>query len=140
MVVGNRMGEAPKLPWLRRWVNRTMSRIISRRAGRVLPDTQSGFRVIHLPTWSTLSLQTRRFEMESEMLMAFLAVGARVDFVPVQVIRSHRHSHIHPLTDSWRWLKWWKESGAVSSPGERTGTSGEPESVPVKNRATISPV
>ncbi len=73
LVVGNRMHQAPAMPWLRRRVNVWMSRKLSQRAGQLLPDTQSGFRVIHLPTWYTLPLNAERFEVESEMLMAFVA-------------------------------------------------------------------
>jgi glycosyltransferase involved in cell wall biosynthesis len=64
LVVGNRMNDARKMSWLRRQVNRWMSRKLSQRAGRHLPDTQSGFRLIHLHTWATLPLKTERFEVE----------------------------------------------------------------------------
>ena len=107
LVVGNRMNDACAMPWLRRRVNRWMSRQLSRRAGKILPDTQSGFRLIHLPTWAALPINAERFEIESEMLLAFLAAGERVEFVPVSVIASARRSHIRPVTDSVRWLKWW---------------------------------
>ena len=107
LVIGNRMDEAQKIPWLRRWVNQWMSRKISQRTGRHLPDTQSGFRLIHLRTWAALALNTKHFEVESEMLMAFLAAGRRVEFVPIRVIPSQRRSHIHPVTDTLRWLRWW---------------------------------
>ena len=109
LVVGNRLtaGEARKIPWLRRQVNRWMSGQLSRRAGRLLPDTQSGFRLIHLATWASLPLRTQRFEVESETLLAFLAAGHRVEFAPVRVISSGRKSHIEPIADSVRWLKWW---------------------------------
>jgi glycosyltransferase involved in cell wall biosynthesis len=107
LVIGNRMHEARKIPWLRRRVNRWMSRKLSQRAGRHLPDTQCGFRLIHLETWAALPLKTERFEVESETLMAFLAAGKRVEFVPIRVICSGRKSHIHPIADSLRWLSWW---------------------------------
>jgi len=42
LVIGNRMDNARAMPWLRRQVNRWMSRKLSQRAGRQLPDTQSG--------------------------------------------------------------------------------------------------
>jgi hypothetical protein len=116
MVVGNRMGEAQKMPRLRRWVNRLMSWMLSRRAGKFLPDTQSGLRVIHLPTWAGLMLHTNGFEAESEMLLAFLMSGARVEFVPARVRRSGRPSHISPLADTFRWLCWWKKN---HQPGRR---------------------
>jgi glycosyltransferase involved in cell wall biosynthesis len=118
LVIGNRMDEAWKMPWLRRQVNRWLSRKLSRRAGRQLPDTQSGFRLIHLPTWAALPLNAERFEVESEMLMAFLAAELPVAFVPIQVINRKRRSHIHPVADSLRWWKWWR--GLVFADGHQT--------------------
>jgi glycosyltransferase involved in cell wall biosynthesis len=108
MVIGNRMHNANAMPWLRRHVNCWMSQRISLYAGCQLPDTQSGFRVIHLPTWSSLPLSAQRFEVESEMLMAFLAARHPVEFAPVRVIASARRSRIHPVTDTLRWWKWWR--------------------------------
>ena len=111
LVIGSRMLHARTMPWLRRRVNQWMSRKLSRRAGRNLPDTQCGLRLIHLGTWAALPLKTERFEVESETLMAFLAAGRRVEFVPIRAIRSERSSHIHPVTDSLRWLRWWRNFG-----------------------------
>ena len=107
LVIGNRMHDARAIPWLRRQVNRWMSRTLSELAGRPLPDTQCGLRLIHLGTWAALPLRTERFEVESETLMAFLAARRRVEFVPIRVMRSGRGSHIRPVADSLRWLKWW---------------------------------
>jgi len=114
LVIGNRMDDAREIPWIRRQVNRWMSRKLSRLAGRHLPDTQCGLRLIHLETWAALSLKTEHFEIESEMLMAFLAAGRRVEFVPIRVIRGSRSSHIHPVTDSIRWLRWRRNFGRPS--------------------------
>src|ERR1039458_378405 len=83
LVIGNRMDNARAMPWLRRRVNRWMSRKLSQRAGRHLPDTQCGLRLIHLQTWAALALKTEHFEVESEMLMAFLAAGGRGGVVPL---------------------------------------------------------
>jgi glycosyltransferase involved in cell wall biosynthesis len=126
LVIGNRMNEAQKIPWLRRRVNRWMSRKISQRAGRSLPDTQSGFRLIHLRTWAALALATKHFEIESEMLMAFLAAGRRVEFVPIRVIRSHRSSHIHPVADSFRWWRWWRNFNRLSTTCQPAGSTVQP--------------
>ena len=119
LVIGNRMNEAQEMPWLRRKVNCWMSAQLSKCAGRHLPDTQSGFRLIHLRAWAALALKTERFEVESETLMAFLAAGHRVEFVPIRVIRSGRDSHIHPVADSWRWWRWWRNLGGRSLAGGR---------------------
>ena len=108
LVIGNRMGNPEAMPWLRRFVNRWMSTQLSRCAGRPLPDTQSGFRLIHLKTWVDLPLSAQRFEVESEMLMAFLAGNHHVKFVPVRMIPGTRKSRICPLADSLRWWHWWR--------------------------------
>ena len=115
LVIGNRMDRADTMPWLRRRVNRWMSQKLSQCAGRHLPDTQSGFRLIHLPTWASLSLNARRFEVESEMLMAFLAAQHPVEFTPVRVIASGRKSRICPFADSLRWWSWWRKLNLNSS-------------------------
>ena len=83
-----------------------MSKRISKIAGRFLPDTQCGFRLINLQAWAALRLETDHFEIESEMLLAFVEAGYRVEFVPIQAIGRGGHSHIHPLKDAWRWLRW----------------------------------
>lgn len=115
LVVGNRMHNALAIPWLRRQVNSWMSRQLSRHAGRRLPDTQCGFRLMHLETWAGLPLHTEHFEVESETLMAFLAAKCPVAFVPIQVIGRGPGSHIRPVADSWRWWRWWKSLAQASS-------------------------
>jgi hypothetical protein len=111
LVIGNRMHHAQAIPWLRRQVNRWMSRQISRRAGRLLPDSQCGFRLLNLEAWAGLHLDTNHFEVESEMLLAFVRAGHRVEFVPINVIGAGPRSRIHPVTDTWRWLRWWRRTG-----------------------------
>jgi glycosyltransferase involved in cell wall biosynthesis len=108
LVVGNRMHNAQAIPWLRRQVNRWMSRRLSERAGQSLPDSQCGFRLVNLQVWAGMPLETDHFEIESEMLLAFVRAGYRVEFVPIQVVGRGQRSHIHPVADSWRWWKWWR--------------------------------
>lgn len=110
LVVGNRMHNAQAMPWLRRQINRWMSRRISARAGQFLPDSQCGFRLVNLKAWAGLHLETNHFETESEMLLAFVRAGHPVQFVPIQVVGQGPHSHIRPFQDTWRWLQWWSRS------------------------------
>jgi glycosyltransferase involved in cell wall biosynthesis len=107
LVVGNRMSDAGSMPWLRRQVNRWMSRQLSRRAGISLPDSQCGFRLVNLHAWAALRVQTEHFEIESETLLAFIRAGHRIEFVPVQVVARGRRSHIRPVRDTVRWLRWY---------------------------------
>src|ERR1051325_6079066 len=68
LVSGNRMSDSKNMPWLRRQTNRWMSRRISKFAGRTLPDTQCGFRLMNLNAWSKVNLASAHFEIESEVL------------------------------------------------------------------------
>lgn len=113
LIVGNRMNDTRRMPLLRRWANRWMSRRISHLAGTELPDSQCGFRLAHLETLLSLKIQANRFEVESAMLLGFLTAGLKVEFVPIQTIYRSRASHINPLTDSWRWLRWRQAQGAT---------------------------
>lgn len=132
LVIGNRMHCPEAMSWLRRVVNCWLSRKLSQCAGRQLPDTQSGFRLIHLPSWSSLHLSAQRFEVESEMLMAFLAAKYPVEFVPIRAIAAARKSRIHPLRDSLRWWKWWRSTKRTLS--DCRSCAG---SLSIKNQATV---
>jgi glycosyltransferase involved in cell wall biosynthesis len=107
LVVGNRMANAAAMPWLRRHVNRWMSRRLSGLTGVCLPDSQCGFRLAHLETLLRWPLSAHRFEIESETLLTLLAAGQPVEFVPIRVIYQSERSHICPFLDTWRWLRWW---------------------------------
>lgn len=108
LVIGNRMAAPWGMPWLRRLVNRWMSRRISRVAGQPLPDSQCGFRLMNLEAWAALSITSSRFEIESEVLWAFVTAKYRVEFVPIRVIYTEQQSKIHPVRDTIRWFKWWR--------------------------------
>lgn len=110
LVIGNRMHSAHGMPWLRRFVNRWMSARLSGRLGLTLPDTQCGFRLVHLPSWSKLDVKTCHFEIESEMITAFVKAGLAVKFVPVQVIYRGETSKIDPILDTVRWFRWWSHA------------------------------
>ena len=95
------------MPRIRRFVNRWMSRRLSKAAGAELPDTQCGFRLMNLDAWSHLPIHCDRFEIESEVLLAFLKAGHRVSFVPIRTLYKSEQSKIHPITDTIRWFRWW---------------------------------
>ena len=106
LIVCHRMENPERMPWLRRNTNWWMSRWLSHLTGARLPDSQCGFRLAHLETLLRLPLCANRFEIESEMLVAFLAAKQRVEFVSIQVIYTSNTRRINPLTDTWRWLRW----------------------------------
>jgi glycosyltransferase involved in cell wall biosynthesis len=110
LVIGNRMAHAAAMPTLRRFVNGWMSRQLSHAAGRVLPDSQCGFRLMNLDAWSALLITATHFEIESDVLLAFIAAGHAVEFVPIRVIYKSERSKIHPVRDAVRWFRWWSRA------------------------------
>jgi glycosyltransferase involved in cell wall biosynthesis len=108
LVVGNRMENAHAMSWMRRRVNRWMSRRLSRLTGKNMPDSQCGFRVVRLAAWRRMEFCTRNFEVESEMVLNFARGGYQIEFVPIAVVSGIRRSHIRPVRDTWRWFKWWR--------------------------------
>jgi glycosyltransferase involved in cell wall biosynthesis len=110
LVIGNRMSEVSKMPWLRRMTNRWMSQRLSVLTGQALPDTQCGFRLVNLDKCLSLGLRTRHFEIESEVLLGFLAAGHRVEFVGIRTVYKSEHSKINPWKDAFRWWRWWQRA------------------------------
>ena len=115
LVIGNRLTTPEAMPPVRRAVNRLMSAIISRLCGTTLPDTQCGFRLVRLSALNSLTLHSNHFEIESEMLVTFLAAGRVVEFLPVRCLYKSGRSKIQPLRDTVRWLRWlWSARGACA--------------------------
>ena len=107
LIVGNRFAREERMPWLRRRVNRWMTRRLSRRARQPFADSQCGFRLVNLAAGAEVPLSSERFEIESEMLLAFAAQAWRIEFVPIEIIYKPRASKLHPIMDTLRWFRWW---------------------------------
>ncbi len=121
LIIGNRFARADAMPRLRRSVNRWMSRRLSVLCGQSLADSQCGFRLMRLARLEDLGLCADHFEIESEILVAFVRLGCRVEFVPVKTLYHAGRSKIDPVVDGWRWLRWWWAQC-------RTGRSAPPRS------------
>ena len=134
LVVGNRMGSAAAMPWVRRLANRWMSAWLSLGLGCRLPDSQCGFRLVRLDAWLECECQGDHFEMESEMLLQFVRRGHLIAFVPVKTIYKSERSKIRPLRDGWRWLTWCWRATRLKSRADRLG--GKPKS---ERRRAASP-
>jgi glycosyltransferase involved in cell wall biosynthesis len=105
LVIGNRLHNPQPMPRLRRFVNRWMTRQLSRRLGVKLEDSQCGFRLMPLSPFLS-NLVTQRFEIESEIIAAAAGLNIPIRFVPIQVIYRSSGSKINPFTDTIRWFRW----------------------------------
>jgi len=90
-----------------------MSWLVSRITRQRIPDSQSGFRVIPKALLSSITLSTRHFEIETELLLAAARAGWTVTSVPIRAIYAQQRSHIHPVVDGLRFFRlivryaWW---------------------------------
>ncbi len=105
LVVGDRMADASAMPWVRRATNRLMSWVVSRMVGSRIPDTQCGFRVLSRPFAMSFRPVSARYELESEMLIHAGRLGFVVESHPIRAIYSGQPSHIHPVRDTLRFLR-----------------------------------
>jgi glycosyltransferase involved in cell wall biosynthesis len=105
LFIGTRMHDVRHMPFVRRTVNRYMSRRISRLCGQQVPDTQCGYRMIHRTLVPHLLAGTSRFDYETEMLIIASRAGFRIASVPISTIYSDELSSIHPVRDTIRFFR-----------------------------------
>ena len=104
MIIGDRMHDVEKMPFVRRMTNVFMSWVISVVSGQKISDSQSGFRYLKMDLLRRLDLKTSNYEIESEMIIEASRAGARVDSMPIKVIYEEEKSKIHPILDTWRFI------------------------------------
>lgn len=105
LILGNRMSDVSRMPFLRRFVNRYMSKKISRVCAQKIPDTQCGFRMVHRQLIPDLLNGADRFDYETEMLIVASRKGFRIESVPISTVYSDEVSSIHPVRDTIRFFK-----------------------------------
>ena len=104
IIVGSRMGKPEGMPWHRRLSNRMTSWLLSRRTGQTIQDSQCGYRFIRTEVLRKVTLETTRFQMESEILIKASLAGFHIGFIPIQTIYNAPHSSMHLATDTWRFV------------------------------------
>jgi glycosyltransferase involved in cell wall biosynthesis len=105
LVVGNRLARAANMPWLRKATNYVTSAVVSLLAGRRVPDSQNGYRLVRLSHFQKFPLTTSRYEIESEMIIRAGRAGGRIASVPVETIYGDERSFINPFVDTGRFLR-----------------------------------
>jgi glycosyltransferase involved in cell wall biosynthesis len=105
LVVGNRLGDTARMPWLRKATNHVTSAVVSLLAGARVPDSQNGYRLVRLEHFRKFPLTTSRYEIESEMIIRAGRAGGRIASVPVETIYAGEASFINPFVDTFRFLR-----------------------------------
>jgi glycosyltransferase involved in cell wall biosynthesis len=106
VVTGSRMSNVKAMPRIRLMTNKVMSWMISRVCGCRIFDTQCGFRYISAEILRHIVLESSGYEIESEVLIKSCRAGYPVYSVNVCTIYSSEKSKIHPVKDTWRFLRY----------------------------------
>jgi glycosyltransferase involved in cell wall biosynthesis len=101
-LLGNRLHEGHKFPSHRLMTNRLGSEILRRMSGHAVPDTQCGFRALWTSLLTAMSLESEGFEIETEILLKALRMGARWRAVPVSAVYNGQGCHFVPVADTFR--------------------------------------
>lgn len=108
-VVGSRFGDSEanktKIPKINRLGNRLFNNLTGYLTGVKISDTQSGFRAIRTSLIKEMKLKSHGYEVESEMLVKALKMGAKVTETPISFDqRTVGNSKLDPLRDGVRIL------------------------------------
>jgi hypothetical protein len=113
------MDASEGMPWLRKRTNEVTSAVVSRLAGTRIPDSQSGYRLIAVDVLRSVDLESRRYDLESEILIKAGRLGYSIGSVPVTTVYRDETSSIHPLIDTGRFLRLvWRARRWIRSPGD----------------------
>lgn len=100
LVIGDRLGDARRLPPDRLSAIRVAGFFVNWSSGLALADTQSGFRAYPLALFDAIRPRRGGFVFETEVLVAAGLHGWPVREVPVTTIpRAGRRSRFHPIGD-----------------------------------------
>ena len=105
LVVGTRHHDRRGMPWLRKATNDVTSWWVSRLAGQRIEDSQSGYRAIGAPVLRAVRPASRRFDYESEFLVAASRAGFTIGSAPIPTLYNAPGSHIHPFRDTIRFIR-----------------------------------
>ena len=104
MIIGNRMHNPKGMPWIRRAVNRFVSREICELCRQQLPDTQCGFRLFRRDLLPILLCDSSGFDYETEVLLLAARGGIKIATVPVTSRYGAERSKINPISDTIRYF------------------------------------
>jgi glycosyltransferase involved in cell wall biosynthesis len=104
-VLGVRRIEIGSMPLDRLCSNRLSTIVTSIAAKRRFTDSQCGFRLWKTSMLSRLSLESRRFEIESEMLIAASRIGCRFEEASISTVYRKEFSHMNRVLDTARFCR-----------------------------------
>jgi len=113
IVLGTREMNLRIMPFDRFLTNKLTSIIISIFTGQIVKDSQSGYRLIKVKVLKSLKLRSKKYDLESEILLKGGKKGFKISSISISTIYIGTKSFISPLADTYRFLLalwrslWW---------------------------------
>ncbi len=105
MVVGSRTGDNVHIPLVRRPAKAFLRALANYLSGHHIPDLNSGLRIMRkAPIVERFNLVSDGFSFTTTTLMALLARGHHVVFVPIDYHHRQGNSKIRPIQDTFNFL------------------------------------
>jgi len=109
ILIGTRNIRLKTMPFSRWLTNNVTSIIVSILGDTKVRDSQSGYRYISTKVLKAVKLSTRKYELESEILIKAGRKGFKIAPLPISTIYHGSKSFINPLVDTGRFIKlMWK--------------------------------
>jgi glycosyltransferase involved in cell wall biosynthesis len=109
ILVGTRDRNLKIMPFSRWLTNNLTSMIVSIMGFTNVRDSQSGYRYISTEVLKAIKLKTKKYELESELLIKAGRKGFKISPVRISTIYEGSKSFINPLVDTGRFIKlMWK--------------------------------
>jgi glycosyltransferase involved in cell wall biosynthesis len=113
IIIGTRKRNLKNMPFARWLTNNLSSVIVSVLSGQSIRDSQSGYRLISTQVLKKVKLESKKYDLEPEILIKASRKGFRVGEVSIRTIYTGGKSFINPLVDTGRFIKlmlrslWW---------------------------------
>ena len=113
LILGRRNINVKTMPLTRYLSNKLTSSVISILTGRSIKDSQSGYRLIKSKVLRSLKLRSRKYDLESEILLKAAKKRFKIGSIPVSTIYVHNRGFASPLANTLRFLLlvwrslWW---------------------------------
>ncbi len=105
IIIGARKKLGSGMPLPRIMSNTLTSIALSFITRRWIPDSQCGFRMYAAAFLEKITIESQRFEVETETILKAHDAGMSLAFVPVQTVYLGTGSHISHLGDMLRWIR-----------------------------------
>ena len=113
IIIGTRKRNLKNMPFARWLTNNLTSAIVSILSGHSIRDSQSGYRLIWTQVLKDLKLKSKKYDLESEILIKAKRKGFKISEIPIKTIYGEGKSFINPLIDTSRFIRlmwrslWW---------------------------------